>query len=213
MSPAPAIKAVAFDIGGVLVPTPLDEFTKVDVEYGLKDGTTMSFFRGGGLFAQCEVGALPFADFCARAVAQIEADQGITVPPDRLDAMMWAIMGDTVIAEMVNLVTEIKTAGLRTGLLSNIFAERDAWLRSLFAPGVIDVNCSSYVVGLRKPEPAIYRKLVELLGVEPAEIVVVDDFPENVEAAEAEELRGLLFTSEPQCRRQLKALGVDVAAA
>ncbi len=212
MSPAVPVACVVFDIGGVLVTSPLGEFAKVDVEYVLAEGTAMSFFRGGSLFAQCEIGALPFADFCAGSVAQIEAEQGIAVPADRLAAMMAAIMGDTIVESMRDLIGEIKAAGLRTGLLSNIYAELDGWMRAAFADDLIDVYCPSYAIGLRKPDPQAYRVLVEMVGLPAERIVFIDDFPENVTAADDAGLRGILFTGEAQLRRELRALGVEVSA-
>lgn len=202
-----AIRAVVFDIGGVLVPTPLDEFVKVDTEFGLRPGTTMSLFRGGSLFAQCEVGTLPFAEFCTGAAAGISSAQGIAVPAQRLDEMMRTITGKAVHPGMLDLITELKAAGLVIGLMSNMYPERAPWVDSLFPAGVIEVNCSSYVVGQRKPEPEIYRTLIAMLNLKPAQILFVDDFAENVTAAEAEGLRGLLFLDESQCRRELKGLG------
>jgi putative hydrolase of the HAD superfamily len=208
----PAVGAVVFDIGGVLVTNPLGEFAKVDLEYGLLPDTAMSFFRGGSLFAQCEIGALPFADFCAASVAQIEADQGIVVPAERLAAMMAAIMGDTIVESMRDLIGEIKKSGVRTGLLSNIYAELDGWMRTAFADDLIDVYCPSFAIGLRKPDPAAYRVLIEQVGLPAEQIVFIDDFPENVTAANDAGIRAILFTGEPELRRTLRELGLDVAA-
>lgn len=205
-----SIEAVVFDVGGVLMPTPFGEFDRIDAEYDLRPGTTMDLFRGGSLFAKCEIGELSFADFCIDAIAQIRAEQGVAVPAERLDKMMWTLMGGQVSAGMIDLVTQIKAAGLRTALLSNVFAERHAWLSELFPAGAIDLNCSSYVVGLRKPEVAIYREMLTRLDLSPHQVAFVDDFPENVEAARAVGIHGLLFLGEAECRRQLHALGVPV---
>ncbi|MGQ0632824.1 MAG: HAD family hydrolase [Sporichthyaceae bacterium] len=210
---ASRIRAVAFDIGGVLVPTPLGEFAKVDTEYGLAAGTAMSLFRGGSLFAQCETGVLPFADFCAGAVAGIGAEQGIAVPAERLAQMMGTVMGGTVIPGMIDLVGEVKAAGLRTALLSNIYRELAGWIDGIFPGGEIDLNCSSYVVGERKPEPGIYLELIKRLDLPPEQIVFVDDFPENIVAARAQGLSTILFTDEAQCRAELRGLAIAVASA
>jgi HAD superfamily hydrolase (TIGR01509 family) len=66
------------------------------------------------------------------------------------------------------------------------------------------------VVGLRKPEVAIYREMLTRLDLSPHQVAFVDDFPENVEAARAVGIHGLLFLGEAECRRQLHALGVPV---
>lgn len=202
------IRSVVFDVGGVLVVSPLGEFTKVDVEYGLSAGTTMGLFRGGGVFAECETGRIPFAQFAATAVGGIEAEQGIAVPPERLGSMMAAIMGGAVHAPMYALVLELKAAGLQIGLLSNIYRELDEWLRGAFPAGTVDVFAPSYAIGQRKPDPAAYTALIEMCGLPPEQIAFVDDFPENVEAARAAGIQGILFTGEETLRKELRELGV-----
>ena len=56
-----------------------------------------------------------------------------------------------------------------------------------------------------KPDPAIYRVLVDRHGVDPASAAFVDDRPENVEAASALGFDGVLFTDAASLR---EALGV-----
>lgn len=188
--------------------SPLREFTRVDDEYGLRAGTAMALFRGGSRFGECETGKTSFAEFSARAVAEVEAEQGIRVPPERLAKMMAAIMGGAVERSMYNLVLELKAAGLQIGILSNVYRELDGWLRGAFPLGTVDVFAPSYELGLRKPDPAIYRRLVEMCNLRPQEIVFIDDFPENVEAAVAAGLYGILFAGENALRKELRALGL-----
>ena len=211
--PGTPVRTVVFDVGGVLVTNPLGEFDKLDADFGLRRGTAMSLFRGGSLFAECETGRLAFHDFCTQAAARIQADQGIEVPPDRLASMMDAIMGrDTLDPGMHALVLELKASGFEVGLLSNIYRELDPWLRGLFNNGVVDIFCPSYLVGLRKPQPAIYRALIEMSGRRPEEIAFVDDFEENVTAAVDAGIVGVAFTGEAALRRRLRRLGLQVSA-
>lgn len=207
------IRAIVFDVGGVLCPNPVDEFTKIDAEHDLPLGTTMAVFRGGGLFAQCEVGLLAFADFCLGCSVTIEQQLGVTVAPQRFEAMFDAIMGDTIRPEMLELGLEIKAAGYRTGLLTNIFAERREWLHAIFPEGTIDVFADSSELGLRKPDQPIYDRLVELLGVAADEIAFIDDFAENLAPARAMGMLGLLFESPEQVRRDLVDAGVRILPA
>lgn len=204
----PQIRSVVFDVGGVLVVSPLGEFAKVDAEYGLREGTTMGLFRGGSLFVECETGRIPFAEFATSAVAGIQAEQGIAVPAERLATMMAAIMGGAVHGPMRDLVLELKAAGLQIGVLSNIYRELDSWLRGALPTGTVDVFAPSYELGLRKPDPAIYLRLIEMCGVPPEQIAFVDDFAENVEAATAAGISGILFAGEDALRKELRELGV-----
>lgn len=202
------IEAVVFDVGGVLTPSPVAEFTRVDSEHGLRPGTAMSFFRGGALFSGCETGELAFDDFCRQAVTEIEAEQGVAVPASAMAGVLDACMGEDLQQEMLALVREVKAAGRRTGLLTNIFAERRTWLHGLFAPGTIDVVADSSELGVRKPDQAIYDRLVELLDVPAERIAFVDDFAENLVPAAAMGMTAVLFESPAQVRRDLTRVGV-----
>lgn len=207
------VDAVVFDVGGVLCSTsPVEEFAKVDAEYGLPPGTVQGFLRGGPLFAQVETGRMPVAEFYQRAAATILAEHGIRVAEERLDAMLTACMGTNLRPEMLDLVAEVKAAGHRTGLLTNIFAERRPWLHGLFADGVLDVVCDSSEVGLRKPDRAIYEHLLAMLAARADEVVFVDDFAENVAAARSMGMGTVLFESPEQARRELVGLGVRIRA-
>lgn len=70
------------------------------------------------------------------------------------------------------------------------------------------VALSSCFVGLRKPEPVIYRRALDILGAPPERILFIDDRPENVAGAVAEGIRGIQFTGEDALRRELRGLGV-----
>ena len=204
------IKAVVFDVGGVLCPNPINEFIKVDREYALPDGTVMSFLRGGNDFALCETGQMSIFEFYDRCVAWIAKAHDVQVSPQRLDAMLEACMGKTLRPEMIELVIEIKAAGYQTALLTNIFAERRTWLHALFPEGTIDVYGDSTELGLRKPELPIYHKLIEMLGREPEEIAYIDDFAENLVPARALGIADILFQSPEQVRQDLVLAGVKI---
>ena len=73
---------------------------------------------------------------------------------------------------MAALVLRARRAGVRTGLLSNSWGNeypREGWDQ------MFDAVVISGEVGMRKPEPEIYRHVLELLGVRPEETVFVDD--------------------------------------
>lgn len=204
-----AVEAVVFDVGGVLCPSPVEEFSRVEVEHGLPAGTMGSLFRGGSGFALVETGRLAEAEFHRRASAQIHESFGTDVDPERLKQMLRACMGPTR-PEMLALVADVKRAGYQTGLLTNIFNERRTWLHGIFAAGTMDVVVDSSEVGLRKPEPAIYERLLRMLGREASEVAFVDDFPENLEPARAMGMAAILFEDAGQVRQELLDLGVRI---
>lgn len=70
------------------------------------------------------------------------------------------------------------------------------------------VAFSSCYVGLRKPEAAIYRCAIDVLGAAPERILFIDDRPENAAGAAAVGMKSLVFRGEAALRAELGALGV-----
>jgi HAD superfamily hydrolase (TIGR01509 family) len=77
------------------------------------------------------------------------------------------------------------------------FPVRDYILRCAWLPD-FDVRVFSCETGLCKPEPEIYRNCLSQLGVQPSEVLFLDDREPNIRTAEALGLHAVLFT-EPAC--------------
>lgn len=85
---------------------------------------------------------------------------------------------------MADAVRQVKAAGYRTALLTNISRGGEALWRGLFpVEELFDVVIDSSRVGLRKPDPRIYRLTCERLGVAPERCLFIDDLECNVSAA------------------------------
>jgi HAD superfamily hydrolase (TIGR01509 family) len=67
----------------------------------------------------------------------------------------------------------------------------------------------SYQLRMAKPDPAIYRHVLEELGTEPAETLFLDDKLVNVEAALALGFKAIQFSSVARLREDLVAAGLD----
>lgn len=72
----------------------------------------------------------------------------------------------------------------------------------------IEIAFSSCYVGLRKPEPAMYRRALDILGRPAERVLFVDDRQENVAGAEAAGMKGLRFNGADRLRRDLELLNV-----
>ncbi len=80
------------------------------------------------------------------------------------------------------------------GLLSNDLGEWSAELRSIHSiEGLFSLAVVSGDVGLRKPDPAIYRLFVERARRPAQEVLFIDDRPDNLRAASGVGMRTLLF--------------------
>jgi putative hydrolase of the HAD superfamily len=77
----------------------------------------------------------------------------------------------------------LRTKGLRTAIVSNTIAPHAAALSSTGVFGGFDPIVLSHEVGLRKPDEDIYRYALDLLGIMPNEAIFIDDTPEWAEGA------------------------------
>jgi putative hydrolase of the HAD superfamily len=72
----------------------------------------------------------------------------------------------------------------------------------------VDVALSSCYVGLRKPQPVIYRRALDILGKPAQRVLFIDDRKENAAAAKAAGMKTICFEGAAQLRRDLETLGV-----
>ncbi len=93
---------------------------------------------------------------------------------------------------MIELFRRLRTGGVPTGMLSNSWG--GGYPRELF-PELFDAVVISAEVGMRKPEPRIFRHAAALLGLEPAECVFIDDIEANITAAEQLGFTGVLHSA------------------
>ncbi len=70
------------------------------------------------------------------------------------------------------------------------------------------VALSSCYLGLRKPDLAIYKRALDILGRPPERILFIDDREENVAAAVVAGMHGIRFTGAEALRAELVSLGV-----
>ena len=70
------------------------------------------------------------------------------------------------------------------------------------------VAFSSCYVGLRKPEPAMYLRALDILGRPPERVLFIDDRAENVAGGLAAGIKAIQFTGTDALRAELEKLGV-----
>jgi putative hydrolase of the HAD superfamily len=183
-----AFRAVIFDLGGVVFPSPFDAFDAYEREAGIAAGAVREVIRSSsvsGAWAALERGELTFEQFC-KALDAEALDTGVTMDAARMMSIVGAGFGPR--PQMVRAAERIRAQGLRTAALTNNWihpdgsAEHDA-VRAL--PLAFDVVVESAVEGLRKPDPAIYELVLARLGVAAVEAVFLDDLGINLKPARA----------------------------
>jgi epoxide hydrolase-like predicted phosphatase len=175
-----ADRGLLVDYGGVLTSDVFAAFNVFCEHEGLPPDAVRERFRTDAtardLLAQLEVAALDTDEFERRFAALLG------VAPERLIARLFgAVKPD---ADMLGAVAAARAAGVRTGLISNSWGAGEVYERERL-DGLFDVVLISGEIGLRKPDPAIYRLAAEQIGLPPERLVFVDDLPANLKAARA----------------------------
>jgi putative hydrolase of the HAD superfamily len=119
------------------------------------------------------------------------------------DIEMWLSLNDP----MLDWVERLHSAGYKLALLSNLHQSFANYLRDHAAwLGHFHVPVFSAEVRSVKPDPEIYRRVLEKLGIPAAETLFIDDRQTNIDAARREGIRSLLYTTVPQLRSDLASV-------
>lgn len=111
-----------------------------------------------------------------------------------VDFVQRAIDMQEAIRPTEELIKALKADGrYRLFVLSNMSHEFIEFLRRVPVYRHFDGEVVSCEEGICKPEPEIYRLLLERYGLDPRETLFIDDRPENVEAAEREGIVGFHY--------------------
>lgn len=99
---------------------------------------------------------------------------------------------------VVQLVHELRAAGLRLGVLTNNVRElRERWWPMLDFSALFHDVVDSHEVGMRKPNPSIYRLALSRLGVPAHRTAFLDDAESNVRAALDVGIHGVRVDEDP----------------
>jgi putative hydrolase of the HAD superfamily len=181
------ISAVLWDFGGVILTSPFEAFNGYEAERSLP----ADFIRSvnatnpdSNAWAQLERSDITPDEFDALFAAESEA-RGHRIP----GADVLELLSGAVRPEMETALDRVIGAGFATACLTNNVVSVDAAID--VRPDVTAVMAKfdhvveSSKVGIRKPEPGFYRIACELVGVEPAGCVFLDDLGINLKPAKA----------------------------
>ena len=121
----------------------------------------------------------------------------------------WAVHLRRIEPEILDMLNEITTSGIRLGLISNTEGSSVLdWANSPLS-GFFEVTVFSNVVGMVKPDPHIYQHACKNLGVAPSDCIFIGD-------GNSDELRGaaqvgmLPFCAAWFLHRHTDLLGEDI---
>jgi putative hydrolase of the HAD superfamily len=168
------IKTVIFDLGGVLVRTDNKEpRTKLAEKFD------MSYEDLSALVYGCES-----AEMATRGEITAEEHK------------------ETVLREL-EFIKSLR-GEYRTVLLSNAWDDlRDMLINLWEIDGIFDQIFISAELKIYKPDPEIFQKVIESLDQDPAELLFIDDFTKNIEAAREAGINAIQFINREQALAEL----------
>lgn len=193
-------RAVIFDFGGVFIDSPFAALVAAATDRGLDPERMLGLTFGpydrdtDHPWHRLERGEITV--FEARDQIMAAAMEELGQPFDPFD-LLGALSGSEVRDEVVAFARQVRDAGVRTGLLTNNAREFEEFWRPLVpVDELFDDVVDSSEVGLRKPDPRIYRLSLDRLGVDASDAVFVDDAPGNVAGAERVGIRSVLIGAD-----------------
>ena len=205
-------RAVIFDLGGVVFPSPFEAFDAYDHGNGLNKGTMRGLIRRSseeGAWAALERGELTMDEFVTALEAEADG-AGFRLDARKLMAVIGSGLGPR--PEMTRAIERIRAHGLRTGALTNNWSdERRRALHALHELDLFDAVVESAVEGLRKPDPRIYALTLMRLDVLASEAVFLDDLGINLKPAREMGITTIKVVDPDDALRELETvLGFEV---
>lgn len=205
------LTTVIFDFGGVITTSPFEAFNRLEAERGLPKDSVRRINAANpesnawARFERAEIDAAAFDALFAEEAAAL----GIGLN----GADVIACLAGDVRPDMVRALDALKADGFRIGCITNNVpagkgsamvldderAEEIAAIMTRF-----DHVIESSKVGIRKPDPRIYRMMCEVLSVEPSACVYLDDLGINCKPAAALGMHAIKVTSGEQALADLR---------
>lgn len=198
---ARAVEAVLFDFGGVFTGSPFAAVEAAGEALGARPGQLFEILFGAydrdgdHPWHRLERGELSFGE-AREQIISLGAEVGLEFEP--LEVLAGAAGEEGPRQELIERVRRLRKDGYRTAIVTNNVREfSDRWRSLLPVDELFELVVDSSAVGVRKPCPEIYHIALERLGnLSPARAVFLDDYPPNVEAAQAVGMHGILVGSD-----------------
>ena len=182
-----SITAVIFDLGGVVIASPMQTFATHEREQGLQANFINRMIVTNGsdsAWGRLERGEIAMdAEFFRLFDTELTAAGAPGLSSQHIFADVAAGAGAN--QNIVTAIGLLRAAGYKLAALTNNWVdEKDPGvahsLQSLF-----DVFVESAVEGVRKPDPRLYQIACERLGIEPGAAIFLDDIGQNLKSAKA----------------------------
>jgi epoxide hydrolase-like predicted phosphatase len=195
------IRAVFFDLGGVIVRTEYQSpRQRLAERLGMEYDDLVRVVFDSPTAVQATVGGMTSDEHWATVIKRLKRDAAET---QTIRDEFFA--GDIVDRNIVAFLRSLR-GKYKVGLISNAWSDlRDFIIKEKF-DDAFDKMIISAEVGAAKPGAKIYQIALEQFEVSPSEAVFVDDFIDNIEGCEKVGIKGIHFKDPETALQQVKAL-------
>lgn len=193
------IRAVIWDIGGVLVRTEDREPRMRQAErLGLTREALVYLVFDSEMGQKAQLGAVSAKELLEYVC------QAVHLPVEEAANFEQEFFaGDRLDVDLVNYIRSLRTR-YRTGIISNAWDDVRSMIKERWKMAdAFDQIVVSAEVKIGKPDPRIFKLALENLGVAPEEAVFIDDFAHNIEGARAVGMHAIQFQTSEQIRADL----------
>jgi epoxide hydrolase-like predicted phosphatase len=202
MSETKTIKAILWDMGGVIVRThDWSGRARWEEQIGLQPHELERIVFRGEMGKRATLGQAHSDDVWTWVLNRLGLSES-----DRHSLERDFFKGDKVDEELVTFIRSLRPTYL-TGMISNAWLEARHWIENKWRiADAFDRIVISAEVGLAKPDPRIFHLTLDDFGVSPREAVFIDDFDENIKAARETGMYAILFHDPEQVIAELRQL-------
>lgn len=200
------IKAIVFDIGGVLIRTEDRSYrNNLEDRLGLDRGESEILVFNGEMGRKAQHGQITSAELYGWIQGHLGLDDaGIA----RFKHEFWA--GDRLDTELVKFIQSLKKK-YTVCVISNFMDALPQMLKTEFpAADAFHFTVVSAHVGIMKPDPRIFEHTLKLLNLRPEETIFIDDFQHNIDGCRAVGMHGIHFKPQENLKQNLKEYGVTL---
>src|SRR3979411_3503522 len=202
------VEAVIWVFGGVPTPSPFEAFARFEIERGLpadiirRTNTNNHWENAWAKFERAEVDVEAFDQlFAAESLALGAEVRGKDVLP-----LLAGDLRPEMVEALRRMARQFKTGCITNNLPANSIGSMGG--RSIYVAEVMalfDHVIESAKIGLRKPDPRIYRMMIEQLCGDPKACVYLDDLGVNLKPARDMGMTTIKVVNAPQAIAELEA--------
>lgn len=202
---ADRIRAVLFDVDGVLRVWESGQIAAIEGKYGLPAGKLSEIAYERDRFGPALLGRITDDDWRAAVAAALVPLCG-DVATAISCVVDWSARLGLIDPEVLEVVDEQRSGGRQVGLIANATDRLQQDLAQLRVEDRVDAIVDSAHEGVAKPDAGIFERAAEILGVRIESCLYIGARAEHVAGAERTGMMGHLYTGVPGLREQLAAL-------